>query len=131
MLFHVLSDILFHVLFRMLFYLFFMYYFIYFYQIRFRAYNMKTPVHMIVKMIKPYYDPLDESNTFDLGIQYLSNDMVTWPRVETDKGDGVDVPGFKSYLILKGLLPADFTGGSFTWNTTSKIDETDDFNQLK
>lgn len=84
---------------------------------------MKTPVHLILAMIEPYYDNEDETNTYDLGVQYMSKDMVTFPRVEMNPGDGVDLEGFKSYSTMKGLVPEGFTGGSFTWTAPRKLDD--------
>ena len=43
---------------------------------------MKTPVHLILRMIEPFYDQEDMTKTFDLGVQYMFQDMVTFPRVD-------------------------------------------------
>jgi hypothetical protein len=75
---------------------------------------MKTPVHLLLRMIEGIYDDEDEENAFDLGVQYMSEDIITFPRVEERPGSG-NLPGCKSYSVFKGLVPDNFNGGSFTW----------------
>ena len=106
-------------------------FYFHFLQVRYRAYNMKTPVHLILQMIDDFYDADNEDNTFDLGVQYLDDKVFTFPRVEKRPGCGEDLRGFKSYPLFKGLVPSEFDGGSFTWKTTHQVDETDLYTQTK
>jgi hypothetical protein len=86
---------------------------------------MKTPVNLIIDMIDGCYDPLNHSNTFDLGVQYMTNSVITFPRVEEQPGSGQSLPGCKSYPVFKGLVPRDFDGGSFTWKSASRVEESE------
>ena len=76
---------------------------------------MKTHVHLMLEKLEGCYDDQDETNEFDLGVQYMMDDMITFPRVESQPGSCVDATGCKSYPIFKGLVPVDFEGGSLTW----------------
>ena len=76
---------------------------------------MRIAVHLMLAKLDGCYDDEDESNEFDLGVQYLMDDMITFPRVESEPGSRVDATGCMSYPICKGLVPEDFEGGSLTW----------------
>jgi hypothetical protein len=75
---------------------------------------MKTPVHLLLRMIESICNDEDPENAFDLRVQYISKDIITFPRVEERPGSG-NLPGCKSFPVFKGLVPDNFTRGSFTW----------------
>ena len=83
---------------------------------------MKAPVHIILNMINKCYDKEDERNTFDLGVQYMTGDIITFPKVEKYPGCGENLPGCTSYPVYKGLVDEDFEGGSFTYIKKGPVD---------
>lgn len=84
---------------------------------------MKIPVHLMIEKLDGCYDDLDETNQFDLGVQYMLEKMITFPRV--------DAAGWKSYPIFKGLVPNDFNGGSLTWLSSSPLEDGEEYNHRK
>ena len=52
-------------------------------------------MHIILEMITDCYDKADEFNTFDLGVQYMTGEVITFPKVEQYPGCGANLPGCK------------------------------------
>lgn len=84
---------------------------------------MKIPVNLMLKKLDNCYDAEDDTNQFDLGVQYMMEKMITFPLVEA--------AGWKSYPIFKGLVPNDFKGGSLTWLSSSPLNDHEMYNHRK
>ena len=92
---------------------------------------MKAPVHSIMEMIIDCYDKADETNTFDLGVQYMTGEVITFPKVKKFPGCGENLPRCKSYPVFKGLVPDDFEGGSFTYVRKNAVDDSEPYTLTK
>lgn len=92
---------------------------------------MKVPVHLLLKKLEGIYDEDDETNTWDLGVQFMSPRMITFPKVVSSKNSANIATGCKSYPVFKGLVPDDFDGGSFTWLAKSELNDGELYNHRK
>ena len=85
----------------------------------------------MLKKLEGCYDEDDETNMFDLGVQYMMPRMITFPRVESSVSCANNAPGCTSYPVFKGLVPDNFEGGSFTWISKSPSNDGEPYNHSK
>ena len=73
-------------------------------EIRIRGYNMKCDVNLMLPWLETFYDASDRSYTFDLGAQFMTDVLCSFPIVSI-RPDADSLPGFKYYHTLEGTIP--------------------------